>query len=86
MIVSRLDFFWLALLAGTAVTWGMGESGAAGPAAVLGILGIAALKGIWIVREFMGLRGIKFMWPALVIGWLLAVLAMIASAYLKGST
>ena len=86
MTASRLDFFWLALLAGTAVTWGMGESGAAGPVAVLGILGIAALKGIWIVREFMGLRRIKVMWPALVIGWLLAVLGMIAVAYLKGST
>lgn len=86
MHAHRLDTVWLALLAGTALTWGLGESGAAGPAAVLGILAIAALKGIWIAREFMGLRRIKVLWPALVIGWLLAVLALIALAYWKGQS
>ncbi|MGE5465823.1 MAG: cytochrome C oxidase subunit IV family protein [Ignavibacteria bacterium] len=84
MNAGRLDFFWLALVAGTAATWGLGESGAAGPAAVLGILAIAALKGTWIVREFMGLRRIKLFWPALVVGWLLVVLAIIAFTYWKG--
>ncbi|MDD5250696.1 MAG: cytochrome C oxidase subunit IV family protein [Rhodocyclaceae bacterium] len=86
MEARRLDFYWLALIVGTAVTWALGESGAAGPAAVLGILSIAAVKGIWIAREFMGLRRIKVLWPGLVIGWLLAVLALIALAYMKGST
>ncbi len=84
MNAGRLDFFWVALVAGTAITWGMGERGAAGTAAVLGILAIAALKGIWITREFMGLRRIKFLWPGLVIGWLLVVLAIIALTYWKG--
>jgi uncharacterized membrane protein YedE/YeeE len=86
MNAGRLDFFWLALVAGTATTWGLGESGAAGTAAVLGILAIAAVKGIWIAREFMGLRRIKAIWPGLVIGWLLVVLAIIAATYLKGQT
>jgi hypothetical protein len=84
MNAGRLDFFWLALVAGTAITWGLGESGAAGRAAVLGILAIAAVKGIWIIREFMALRRIKVLWPALVIGWLLVVLAIIAATYWKG--
>ncbi|HEX8988263.1 MAG TPA: cytochrome C oxidase subunit IV family protein [Rhodocyclaceae bacterium] len=84
MNAGRLDFFWLALVAGTAITWGLGESGAAGRAVVLGMLAIAGVKGIWIVREFMGLRRVKFMWPGLVIGWLLLVLAIIAGTYWKG--
>jgi hypothetical protein len=84
MNAGRLDVFWLALVAGTALTWSLGESGAAGPAAVFGILGIAAIKGIWIIREFMALRRIKVLWPALVIGWLLVVLTIIAATYWKG--
>jgi hypothetical protein len=84
MNARRLDFFWLALVAGTALTWSLGERGAAGPAAVAGILGIAAIKGVWIIREFMALRRINVLWPALVIGWLLVVLAIIAATYWKG--
>jgi len=84
MNARRLVFVWLLLMAGTAATWWMGESGSAGPAAVLAILGIAAVKGIAIVREFMGLRGIKVVWPAAVIGWLLVVLAIIAATYWRG--
>lgn len=84
MNAGRLDLYWLALAVGTAVTWRLGESGAAGTAAVLGILAIAAVKGIWIIREFMALRRVKLLWPALVIGWLLLVLAIIAATYWRG--
>jgi len=37
-----------------------------------------------IIRDFMALRGVKFFWPAMVIGWLLLVLAIIMAAYWKG--
>jgi len=84
MDARRLDVVWLVLMAGTAATWWMGESGSAGPNAVLTILAIAAVKGVGIVREFMGLRGIKAVWPIAVIGWLLLVLTIIATAYWKG--
>ena len=84
MEARRLDIVWLILMTGTAATWWMGETGAAGPAVVLAILGIAAVKGVGIIREFMGLRGIKAVWPIAVIGWLLLVLTIIATAYWKG--
>jgi hypothetical protein len=84
MNARRLDIIWLVLVAGTLLTWWMGESGSAGPAAVLGILAIAAVKGILIIRDFMALRGVKFFWPAMVIGWLLLVLTIIMAAYWKG--
>ena len=84
MNARRLDLVWIVLIAGTAATWWIGESGSAGPTAVLAILGIAAAKGIGIIREFMGLRGVKVFWPLTVIGWLLVVLAIIAATYWKG--
>lgn len=80
----RLDAIFAVLVIGTLVTWWMGESGSAGPQAVLGILAIAAGKGVLIIRDFMALRGVKFFWPAMVIGWLLLVLAIIMAAYWKG--
>jgi hypothetical protein len=84
MNTRRLDLIFAILVAGTILTWWMGESGSAGPAAVLGILAIAAVKGTLIIRDFMALRGVKFFWPATVIGWLLLVLAIIMAAYWKG--
>jgi len=84
MTARRLDIIWIALVIGTAITWWMGESGSAGPAAVLGILAIAGIKGVLIIRDFMGLRGVTFIWPTVVIGWLLLVLAIIMAAYWKG--
>jgi hypothetical protein len=84
MNARRLDIIWVVLVVGTLLTWWMGESGSAGPAAVLGILAIAAVKGVLIIRDFMALRGVKFFWPAMVIGWLLLVLTIIMAAYWKG--
>jgi hypothetical protein len=84
MNARRLDFIFAVLLIGTALTWWMGETGHAGPAAVLGILAIAAVKGTLIIRDFMALRGINVFWPTMVIGWLLLVLGIIMGGYWKG--
>ena len=80
----RLDFVFMVLLAGTGITWWLGETGHAGPAAVVAILAIAAVKGVLVIRDFMALRGIGFFWPAMVVGWLLLVLAVILGTYWKG--
>jgi hypothetical protein len=84
MNARRLDLVWVILMAGTAATWWIGESGSAGPSAVLAILAIAVVKGVGIIREFMALRGVKVVWQVAVIGWLLVVLAIIAATYSKG--
>jgi hypothetical protein len=84
MNARRLDFIFATLLIGTAITWWMGETGHAGPAAVLGILAIAAVKGVLIIRDFMALRGVNVFWPLMVIGWLLLVLGIIMGGYWKG--
>lgn len=84
MNTRLLDFILVVLIVGTGFTWWLGETGHAGSAAVLAILAIAGVKGVLIIREFMALRGVKFFWPAMVIGWLLLVLAIIMAAYWKG--
>jgi hypothetical protein len=84
MTARRLDLIFVVLIIGTGVTWWMGETGHAGPAAVLGILAIAAVKGVLIIRDFMALRGINVFWPMMVIGWLLLVLGIIMGGYWIG--
>ena len=80
----RLDFVFAILIIGTGITWWLGETGHAGPAAVAAILAIAAVKGVLIIRDFMALRGVAFIWPAMVTGWLLLVVAVILVTYWRG--
>jgi len=84
MNARRLDFIWIVLLLATAFTWWLGESGAAGRTAVLTMLGVAGLKGVLVIRDFMDLRHVKVLWQAIVTGWLALVLALVMLAYWKG--
>jgi hypothetical protein len=72
---------WLILLVATAVTWYLGESGAAGIAAIIAMLLIAFVKGRLIILDFMELRGAPVMWRLLLEGWLLFVGSLILLAY-----
>lgn len=78
-----LDSIWLLLMAGTAYTWWLGESGRAGRGAVLAMLAVAAVKGWLVIREFMALRGVAPLWQGVVTGWLLVVLAANMVLYWK---
>ncbi len=82
---SGLDAVWLLLLAGTAYTWWLGDSGHAGTGTVVAILAIAGVKGALVIREFMALCGVKLLWQAAVFGWLILVLAVNMAAYWKGN-
>jgi hypothetical protein len=79
-----LNLVWIVLMAATAVTWFVGEIHAAGPKAVALILAIAGAKGWLVIYDFMALRRVKFLWRAVVLGWLLIVLAIIMLAYRMG--
>ncbi|QID19126.1 cytochrome C oxidase subunit IV family protein [Nitrogeniibacter mangrovi] len=81
MKFDRLDFVWLFLLAATATTWFIGEEGAAGLGIMATLLVLSFLKGRFVVLDFMGLRGVRLMWRALLIGWLVFVASLIALAY-----
>ncbi|WP_374474546.1 cytochrome C oxidase subunit IV family protein [Zoogloea sp.] len=85
MNTRQLNTVWAILLVATLATWTIGEAGEhlgiAGPPAMLTLLTISFVKGRLVVLDFMGLRGVKFFWRGLLIGWLLLVSALIATAY-----
>ena len=85
--LSAANRAWLVLLAATAVTYWLGESGAAGQAAsgaVWVMLGLALVKGLLVIFDFMELRHAPLKWQAALVGWLVFVLGMILLAYRIG--
>ncbi|MBS0347676.1 MAG: cytochrome C oxidase subunit IV family protein [Proteobacteria bacterium] len=85
MNTRHLNTVWVVLMLATLGTLGIGEFGArfglAGPLAMAALLVICFVKGRLVVLDFMGLRGVKFFWRGLLLGWLLLVSALIAIAY-----
>ena len=85
MNTRQLNFVWVVLMLATLATYAIGEMGEqlgiVGPLAMAALLAISFVKGRLVVLDFMGLRGVKFFWRGLLIGWLLLVSALIALAY-----
>lgn len=69
------------LIIATAITWYLGEVGAAGTAAIVSMLLIAFIKGRLIILDFMELREAPLMWRLLLEGWLILVSSLILLAY-----
>ena len=72
---------WLVLMIATAITWYLGEVGAAGTSAIVGMLLIAFVKGRLVILDFMELRQAPRMWRLLLEGWMLLVGSLILLAY-----
>ena len=72
---------WLILLLATSITWYLGEVGAAGTGAIVGMLLIAFVKGRLVILDFMELRQAPRMWRLLLEGWMLLVGSLILLAY-----
>ena len=49
--------------------------------AMLCVMISAALKGGMIIRDFMGLNGVSFLWRIIMYGWLATVCCSITLAY-----
>ena len=85
MNTRQLNFVWVVLMLATLATFAIGEIGErigiAGPLAMAALLALSIVKGRLVMLDFMGLRGVKFFWRGLMIGWLLLVSALIAIAY-----
>lgn len=76
MSARHLNLVFVLLLAGTALTWWLGDSGwaeRAGTWAVLAMFGVSVVKGTMVVLDFMALRGAPALWRRLMLGWLLGV-------------
>ena len=72
---------WLILLGATALTWYLGELGAAGTSAIIAMLLIAFVKGRLVILDFMELRRAPLLWRLLLEGWLVLVGGLILTAY-----
>jgi caa(3)-type oxidase subunit IV len=72
---------WIVLLIATAITWYLGEVGAAGTAAIVTMLAIAFVKGRLVILDFMELRNAPLLWRLLLEGWLIVVSSLILLAY-----
>lgn len=82
IVLNRITRTVLLLLAGTALTWRVGEAPPAGwPrwAVLLLVFGLAFVKGRWVALRFMGLDQAPALWRRAVLGWLLAVVLGIAA-------
>ena len=84
MKLRALDFVWLLLLAATAFTWWLGHSGALVPprlAMMALVFGLAWLKGVGVILEFMELRHAPAAWRWALIGGLSFITLLIVLAY-----
>lgn len=72
---------WLALLALTAVTFGLAETGMAGGTVLVPVLLATLVKGRIVIDRFMALRHVSARWRWAVLGWLIVVLGTIGYAF-----
>jgi len=63
-------------------TYAIGKLGYSGTTAVLFLLLTAVIKGIFIIGDFMEVRGVSLLWRIIMFGWLWVVTITIAITYL----
>ena len=85
MPAFSLTHAWLLLLALTAATYAIGESGLAGGnasmALTLALFALTFVKGLVVILDFLELRHAPALWRWVVLVWLAVVLAAIVLAY-----
>ncbi|MGB4812283.1 MAG: cytochrome C oxidase subunit IV family protein [Methylophilaceae bacterium] len=79
-----LTIVWLALIVLTIITFSLGEAGESGKDVMLTLLAITMIKSQLVANYFMGLHKTKFLWRAIMFGYLIVVGGLIAVAYLMG--
>ena len=78
----NVHLLWAIMVALTLATYAVGLMGYSGVYAVMALLIIAAIKSTIVIRDFMGLRGVSFLWRAIMYGWLSIVIFTIGVIYL----
>ena len=72
---------WIAMMLLTITTYTLGKFGYSGVAVMSFLLLTAATKATFIIRDFMGLRGVSLLWRIIMYGWLSVVCITIAITY-----
>lgn len=73
---------WALMMLLTLVSYFIGESGSGGIVVMLFLMSAAVVKSVLIIRDFMELRGVSFLWRAIMYGWLIVVSSSIAIIYM----
>ena len=73
---------WVALLLLTLASYITGKLGYSGTPAVLFLLATAVIKSHFIIGDFMELRGVSFLWRAIMYGWLWIISITIVITYM----
>ena len=66
----------------TLTTYAIGKLGYNGMAIIFLLIISTVIKAIFIIRDFMELRGVSLLWRVIMYGWLLIVCAGITIAYI----
>jgi len=73
---------WLVMMLLTISTYAMGKFGYDGIVIMLILLLTSVVKGSFIIRDFMELKGVSLLWRAIMYGWLWIICVAIAIAYI----
>lgn len=73
---------WIIMIFLTLFTYSMGRFGYSGVTPVMLLLLTVLIKSTFIIRDFMGLRGVSILWRSIMYGWLWIVTGAIAIIYL----
>jgi len=80
--IYNVKNIWITMILLTLFTYSMGRLGYSGVLPVMLLLLTVLIKSTFIIRDFMGLRGVSFLWRAIMYGWLWIVTIAIGVTYL----
>ncbi|MEE9321572.1 MAG: cytochrome C oxidase subunit IV family protein [Granulosicoccus sp.] len=72
---------WVVMVLLTLITYSIGALEFSGIPTVLFLLLTVLAKGVFIIRDFMELRGVSLLWRVIMYGWLWLVCIAIAVSY-----
>ena len=72
---------WIVMMLLTLSTYCIGLFGYSGISIVLLLMSTVVVKGVFIIRDYMELRGVSLLWRVLMYGWLWVVCIAIAGSY-----
>ncbi len=83
-LFTPVNIVWIILVLATGLSYWIAEGRpgqALGPLRVGLLFALAAVKGWLVIDFFMGLRRAPVFWRRIVLGWLVAVCALLALVY-----
>jgi len=78
----NVHVIWGVMLALTGATYTTGLIDISGVDVVLWLLLASLIKGSFIIRDFMGLKGVSLLWKVIMYGWLWSICIVIAVTYI----